>query len=471
MYYRLKPQYVLRGWDKAAWAIVKRPENNIHFLSSEEFKALILCDGVTELAAELISLEMVDNFTLDGEKVIDICEEPTPLDEDQYYKYYDNRYVESVFWSITGKCNYRCRHCFMDAPEALFGEMNTEEALKLIDEMNECGVLRIDFTGGEPLVRKDFWLLVDRLSSYKIAIENIYTNGWLLNDKFLDKLDERNLKPIFHLSFDGVGWHDWMRGIDGAEQAAYRAIKLCKERGFRVGTQMCVHKGNKDTLVETMKVLGEMGVESIKFGDISPTELWCKNSEGNTLSWKEFLDVMLDVIPKFYEAGRPVTANFSGLVTVPSSKSRETFYLMETRAFGSDNDDECYICADARFSCYVGPDGRMLPCLPMTAASDEIQNKFPMVQEIGLRNALRESFYAEFVNRRVGDILKVNKKCAACNFKYKCSGGCRANAVLDSCDLMGCDKKLCTIYHGGYIERVRKIITEMNEKYGVEAIL
>ena len=93
------------------------------------------------------------------------CEEPQPIEKRQYYKYYHNRYVRSIFWSITGKCNYRCRHCFMDAPEGALGELSTQQAFDLIDQMAECGVLQVDITGGEPFVRKDFWQLVDRIRS------------------------------------------------------------------------------------------------------------------------------------------------------------------------------------------------------------------------------------------------------------------------------------------------------------------
>ena len=35
----------------------------------------------------------------------------------------------------------------MDAPEAALGELSTEEALDLIDQMAECGVLQVDLTG------------------------------------------------------------------------------------------------------------------------------------------------------------------------------------------------------------------------------------------------------------------------------------------------------------------------------------
>ena len=166
------------------------------------------------------------------------------------------------------------------------GELSTEEALRLIDEIAACGILRLDLTGGEPLIRRDFWQLVDRILSHKMVIGQIYSNGWLLNESVLDELERRNLRPEFSISFDGAeGWHDWMRGVPGAEQAALRAMALCRQRGFPVSASMCIHRGNLSALPATIQALGEIGVEDLSIANVDETELWLRHSEGNSLSW------------------------------------------------------------------------------------------------------------------------------------------------------------------------------------------
>ena len=107
----------------------------------------MLCDGETDLGNIDFTNEMkraLEKFETDH--LIERCEYKKPLNFDQYYRYYDNRYVQTVFWSITGKCNYHCRHCYMDAPDAALGEVSTAEALDFIDQMAECGVLQVDIT-------------------------------------------------------------------------------------------------------------------------------------------------------------------------------------------------------------------------------------------------------------------------------------------------------------------------------------
>ena len=112
MFYKLKAPYVLRGWEKMAWTLVKRPKNQVRVLSKEMFQALLLCDGETDL--DEIPLDPVLEKQLkqcEAEGIIEYCERKEPLDSDQYYRFYHNRYVKMIFWSVTGKCNFRCRHC------------------------------------------------------------------------------------------------------------------------------------------------------------------------------------------------------------------------------------------------------------------------------------------------------------------------------------------------------------------------
>ena len=452
MFYRLGSLYVLRGWSKMSRALVKRPGNQVWPLTQEEFQALVLCDGETEIVDEKFDstiIHIIKNYV--ENKVVEICQYPCPIDSDQAYWYFDNRFVQRVIWSITGKCNFSCRHCYMDAPEGVLGELSTKEALNLIDQMAECGVMRIDITGGEPLIRHDFWQLIDRILFYKIDIGKIYTNGWFINENVLDQFESRGIKPHISVSFDGIGWHDWMRGIKGAEEKTLNALKLCKKRGFNTSVEMCAHKGNVDSLPETVQVLNEVGVDILKLANVTKTELWRCHSEGNVLSIQEYTDAMNRYIPKYYEAGCPIgTLILSGVIALYRDKPYE---IIMNRYDGTEKCLDSHLCGMARWACYITPEGRLLPCLPMTSSSE--QRRFPKIQEIGLKQGLNDSFYMRFIDGRVRDLLKINAECAACVYRYKCGGGCRANALLDgNHDLMGCDRMMCMLWKSGYEETI-----------------
>ena len=118
-----------------------------------------------------------------------------------------------MIFSITGQCNYNCLHCSVNAPEAPLGEFSFERIEELLDEMKDCGLKNIVLIGGEPLVRRDFMQIVDAILQRGMFVVQIFTNGSLVNDALLDELDKRNISPTFMSSFDGVGYHDIMRGV------------------------------------------------------------------------------------------------------------------------------------------------------------------------------------------------------------------------------------------------------------------
>ena len=102
--------------------------------------------------------------------------------------------------------------------------------------------------------------------------------------------------------------------------------------------------------------------------------------------------------------------------------------------------------------------------MPMTACPE--QNWFPKIQEIGLREGLSGSFYMKFTDSRTKDLMKVNAECAACSYRYECGGGCRAVALMEGeHDLMGCDRSMCMLWKNGYVDRIRRTVQEINEKY------
>ena len=453
MYYRLDGSYALRGWRKMTGALVRLTDNHTRALSQVQFRLLLLCDGRTELKEAALSTEereVLRQF-LDRE-FISSSDCPDPIAPEQEYRYYDNRYVRSIFWSITGRCNYRCRHCYMDAPSGALGELPHEDAMELIKQMAACGVQKVDLTGGEPFVRADFWELVDALLEQRITIGQIYSNGWLVDNTLLDRFEQRGIKPGFSFSYDGMGWHDWMRGVKGAEEAVLRALRLCVARGFHSSVEMCVHKGNRGTVRSTVNLFSKAGVSTVKVSRVANTELWRANNEGNAYSDREYYEDMIAYIPQFFEDGCPMNVLLGGVIEL--RKGSPEFRVVVERYSDTDKALQCYLCGAARANIYITPDGRLLPCMPMTACKE--QELFPKIADIGLQKGLSDSFFMEFVDRRVCDLIQANSKCRECPHLPKCGGGCRAAALEQTGDLMGAEESQCMLWNEGWVERIRQ---------------
>ena len=227
--YILTPGYVLRGWKLLPYAIQYLCAPMTEFFREDDWALISACDGRTDIDWNALTDEQRKRYEHwerggfirragDGERLL-------PYQE---YRFYPARFKESVQWSITGRCNYKCRHCFMSAPHAAQGEPSWEQLMTMLDAFRRCGVRNMNLTGGEPMFRRDFWDLVDEIHKHGMAIPTLYSNGLLITDAFLDELDRRHMRPNIQFSFDGVGHHDWMRGVPGAEKIVVDALKRCQ---------------------------------------------------------------------------------------------------------------------------------------------------------------------------------------------------------------------------------------------------
>ena len=358
-----------------------------------------------------------------------------------------NRFVRTAHWSITGKCNYRCRHCYMSAPDAKLGEIDHDTMMDLARQIADCGILEVSLTGGEPLVRRDFMELVDALLSYRIRIAQIYTNGKLVDEKLLDQLEERGIRPEFNMSYDGTqGWHDWMRGVPGAGDAVLAAFDLCHERGFPTGAEMCLHQGNKHLLRESVSTLAAHHCESLKVNPVADTDTWERLGEDRSLTLEETFEVYLDYIPCFYEDGAPLGLHLGGFFMARPGSGDWT--IPNIGKHPEERDPAAcasqVTCGHARQTLYLSPEARMLPC--MALSSMPMQERYPLATEIGLRQGLSDSEYLSLIDTRVSALWEHNPECAQCEHRGACAGGCRASALFTAPDdILSPDRAQCLI--------------------------
>ena len=138
-----------------------------------------------------------------------------------------------VVWNSTRRCNLSCWHCYSSSTcEGAPEELSTQEALQLIQGLARFGVPALLFSGGEPLMREDIFILgaeAKRLGMRAV----ISTNGTLITTLVASKIKAAGFDYV-GVSIDGTGvLNDVFRGRTGAFVSALAGIRNLKAVGQR----------------------------------------------------------------------------------------------------------------------------------------------------------------------------------------------------------------------------------------------
>jgi radical SAM protein with 4Fe4S-binding SPASM domain len=455
MYLLLKDRYVLRGWKGLPYGITDTVTGYTNLLDALSFQAASFCDGQTDLSSPLLlpaHHAAIEKLVKEG--IVEACAPGQGLADHQKYRKTEAHFADSVHWSITGRCNLRCRHCYMSAPQAKYGELTTEQCLEIIDQLAAANVGKVSMTGGEPLVREDFWQLVDALQEKRIAISEIYTNGVLVTDEFLEQLKSKKIACGINLSFDCCGRHDWMRGVRGAEQAAVDAIKLARRHGFSVGIETALHKDNLNVLMQTYEFLKSLDITSWKISPTISTGNWEQEQGKFDIPINELFDAYMELIRKYHTDGAPFAMMLSGFFYC--GKGSGDYSMPFIKFDGSEKALRQTVCRSCRIHPYLMADGKLLPCIPMT--DTYIEKDMPSLLETTFTEAMRESRYFDLIDMRLENLFRENTECSDCEHKLRCGMGCRAQAINCSGSYYGVDPACCYFFKNGYEERIRGLL-------------
>lgn len=149
-----------------------------------------------------------------------------------------------VVWNSTRTCNLNCRHCYMEADNAHHqGELTTDEAKKFIDDLAAYRVPALLFSGGEPLMRPDFFALAEYARSKGVR-PTLSTNGTLINRETAQRIKDMGVTYV-GISLDGLAEvNDRFRGKVGAYELAMAGIRNCVAVGQRVGLRFTINSHN-----------------------------------------------------------------------------------------------------------------------------------------------------------------------------------------------------------------------------------
>jgi radical SAM protein with 4Fe4S-binding SPASM domain len=254
----------------------------------------------------------------------------------------------SVQLDLTYRCNERCVHCYLDHDD--HGEMTTGEIKKLLDELASAGVFILTLSGGEIMLRKDFFELLEYARRLTFCVK-LKTNAILIRQPEAERIRALGVDSIqVSIYSHRPEVHDAITKVPGSLTRSLDAIRFLKARGLKVIVASVLMLQNSRDYPGVRSLAAELGV-SFTF---DPTVTPKMDGDRSILSLNVGDAVLKDLFRDSALVGDveqfcalPATADADILEDVP--------------------------CSAGHTACYVSPYGDVYPCVQFPLPSGNVR--------------------------------------------------------------------------------------------------
>ncbi len=306
-------------------------------------------------------------------------------------------------WHITERCNLSCKHCYQDT-RFLKKEISADNFIVILDKFIEqikkwkLKKTRISITGGEPLIRSDFFYLIEKIYENKsLFLYGILTNGTFLNEKNIKKLENLGLGYV-QISLEGMEKiNDSIRG-KGVFKKAVNAAKLLRKTSIALNFSMTITKANLKDVPNVINLSKKIGIplgirrcipcgsgKQMKKAILSPKEV------------RALWHYILKVKKNFWQ---------------PISLGCEDDMLIQDF-----NQYQSGGCSAGYASFTVLPNADVYPC-----------RRLPIFAGNLLKQSFEDIYYNSDILKKLRNRNNINDACYQCPWHDKCNGGAKCLA-------------------------------------------
>ncbi|MDO5757943.1 MAG: radical SAM protein [Rhodobacterales bacterium] len=242
---------------------------------------------------------------------------------------------------VTWRCNWRCVHCYQDHHNV--EALSTANLISLFDELEEAGTMHVILTGGEPLVRRDLFTLLEALAERRI-LTTLYSNGHRIDRAMAVKLADLVGAVELSLLAGDPSVHDTLSRVRGSHARVLNAARELRRAGIPVVLKTPIMREALASLKEIELFAMEIGAD------------WNADTE----------------ISKSYDG-----ASFPLEHSIDAAQARQ-FYeeypqFNPVNGGGMDPGVVDGMCLAGRQYCFIDALGNVYPCLNFKAASDRAE--------------------------------------------------------------------------------------------------
>ena len=244
----------------------------------------------------------------------------------------------SVQLDLTYRCNERCIHCYLDHDD--HGEMTTAEIKDLLDQMAEAGVFYLTISGGEILMRRDFFEILEHAHARTFCI-NLKTNGVLIRKKEAERLRELGVDSVqISIYSHRPEVHDAITKMPGSLQHSIEAVRLLRAQGLRVKMANVLMLQNAQDYPGVRALAAELDAQF----SLDPTITPMMDGDRSILKLNVDQAALQEVFRDIALVG-----NVEEFCAPPLSVDEEALNMLP--------------CSAGHTACYVSPYGDVYPCV------------------------------------------------------------------------------------------------------------
>lgn len=230
----------------------------------------------------------------------------------------EKRMPFTIMFELTYQCNFKCPHCYLgESQDNKKKELTTNQIKKILDGLADIGVYRIGFTGGEPLMRKDIFEILDYANKKGFRF-GLLTNGYFIDEKIVDKLKKTNVDKV-DITFNGIDHETFAKltGIEDSYEKVFGAINLLLKRKMQVTIKSTITGINKNQIEQIGRFAREKNIRYNIDGEVLPCRGGCNE-------WVEKLSVDSSVVSNLRKKVYPEMFAPKDAKKRTQSKSRRT---------------------------------------------------------------------------------------------------------------------------------------------------
>lgn len=323
---------------------------------------------------------------------------------------------------VTKRCNFNCKHCYLDFEEKITENIDIEKWIQACDKLSHYGLQSVVITGGEPLTCSNLITLIIHLLQKNIKVIML-TNGYLFDKSFIDALQPYKKLITIQVSLDGSNptSHDHQRNKQGAFEVTTQNVRLLKENGICVVLSMVLSDFNSEDILDgSMFMLArDLGVDML---GITPHIIKNGNAIDSNIEIDEYklLDIVDFVHNYEFDDSFPIIT-ISGPPSITKELSLSHLDINRPR------------CRRGINSFAIRPDGRIVTCSDFAEIhyneydyGNIFETDFPLI--IRKAKEVQESIMRQY--------SRIKGVCSVCTALKNCGGACRADAYAEYGDIL-----------------------------------